>query len=419
MRVPHADVRLAGREGRRCRSRSSPGGRSRSTPPPTASRSPTRSSTRCSRCPTARRSRRRAGAAGWRTRPSTTSSPVSRSPRWRSDLWTPSRVPPDSHWLAQLFTQRLRDSFFTGSAAKFVTWSMHSDDETWVFKGVTRWTKEEELPRLIASIDAGRPVVLGLVVARNLAAIGDNHQVIAYGYEQDRTTGRTTVLDPRQQHAPQGGDAHVRGGPARLDRVQRPLVARLLPAGLHAHDARGCSPRRRPACKDPVSTGDTVKLSHVWTGLTLHSHDLPYTHPGSDGLQQVTCFGGCRRQRPLAAGRDRRDPGRHRPARRVGRPAAARLDRAVAAQQRGRAVAALPPAAGQRLGHRRRRRGLAGRGRRRAAVDRRRPRPPRARRDGHRPALPPRLRPSADRRPAGGHRPTASATSTTGGRSSS
>ena len=72
---------------------------------------------------------------------------ASRCPRWRSDLWTPSRVPPDSHWLAQLFTQRLRDSFFTGSAAKFVTWSMHSDDATWVFKGVTRWTKEEELPR--------------------------------------------------------------------------------------------------------------------------------------------------------------------------------------------------------------------------------------------------------------------------------
>src|SRR4051812_26891598 len=36
-------------------------------------------------------------------------------PVWRSDLWAPGRVPPDSHWLAQLFTHRLRDSFFTGS----------------------------------------------------------------------------------------------------------------------------------------------------------------------------------------------------------------------------------------------------------------------------------------------------------------
>ena len=108
-------------------------------------------------------------------------------PRWRSDLYGPGRVPPDGHWLAQYFTARLRDSFFTGSAAKFVTWSLHSDDPTWVFKGVSRWTKEEELPRLVASIDRGRPVVLGLVVARSLGAIGDNHQVVAYGYEKAPT----------------------------------------------------------------------------------------------------------------------------------------------------------------------------------------------------------------------------------------
>lgn len=212
-------------------------------------------------------------------------------PTWRSDLWTPSRVPPDSHWLAQLFTQRLRDSFFTGSAAKFVTWSMHSDDETWVFKGVTRWTKEEELPRLVSSIDAGRPVVLGLVVARNLGSIGDNHQVVAYGYDQDRATGRTTVHvydsnSPRKavtltseadQHDWTASNGHSWRGFFLQDYT--PRRPRVLT-------------RRPPGVKDPVSTGDTVKLSHVWTGLTLHSHDLPYTHPGSDGLQQVTCFAG-------------------------------------------------------------------------------------------------------------------------------
>ena len=168
---------------------------------------------------------------------------------------------------------------------------MHSDDETWVFKGVTRWTKEEELPRLIASIDAGRPVVLGLVVARNLAAIGDNHQVIAYGYEQDRATGRTTVLihdsnTPRKavtltseadQHDWTASNGHSWRGFFLQDYT--PRRPRVLT-------------KKAPGVKDPVSTGDTVKLSHVWTGLTLHSHDLPYTHPGSDGLQQVTCFGG-------------------------------------------------------------------------------------------------------------------------------
>ncbi|WP_315096139.1 MIR domain-containing protein [uncultured Cellulomonas sp.] len=213
------------------------------------------------------------------------------APRWRADLWAPSRVPPDSHWLARLFTQRLRDSFFTGSAAKFVTWSMHSDDETWVFKGVRRWTKEEELPRVIRSIDAGRPVVLGLVVARDLASVGHNHQVIAYGYEQDRESGRTTV---------QVYDNNSPGRAVTLTSEQ----GQSDWTASNGHVWRGFfvqdyTPRRprvltrnAPDVKDRVSTGDTVKLSHVWTGLTLHSHDRPYTHRGTDGHQQVTCFGG-------------------------------------------------------------------------------------------------------------------------------
>ena len=92
--------------------------------------------------------------------------------------------------------------------------------------------------------------------------------------------------------------------------------------------------KHAPDGKDQVSTGDTVKLSHVWTGHTLHSHDLPYTHPGSDGLQQVTCFAGSDdNDRWLLVG----DAGRcrHRPAARVGRAPAAQVDRSVVAQ-RGR-----------------------------------------------------------------------------------
>jgi hypothetical protein len=50
---------------------------------------------------------------------------------------------------------------------------------------VTAWTKEVELPRLRRSIDAGRPVVLGLVAARDLAEVARNRQVVAYGYDQD------------------------------------------------------------------------------------------------------------------------------------------------------------------------------------------------------------------------------------------
>jgi len=42
----------------------------------------------------------------------------------------------------------------------------------------------------------------------------------------------------------------------------------------------------------PLVYGATFKLSHGWTGRTLHSHALNYGHAGSSGQQQVTCFEG-------------------------------------------------------------------------------------------------------------------------------
>lgn len=48
----------------------------------------------------------------------------------------------------------------------------------------------KEIPKLIQSIDNGKPVVLGLIKARSLGELGLNHQVVAYGYEyfkKDRT----------------------------------------------------------------------------------------------------------------------------------------------------------------------------------------------------------------------------------------
>ena len=206
-------------------------------------------------------------------------------PRWSADLWAPGRVPPDGHWLADYFTTRLRDSFFTGSAAKFLTWSIQPDDALWVLKGVSRWTKEEELPRLMASIDRGRPVVLGLVVARSLRAVGDNHQVVAYGYE--RTDERTTVhiydnnSPGRDVTLTSTADQHdwtASNGPTWRGFFVQDYTPRLPPVLT----------KRPPERKDRVSTGDTVKLSHVWTGRTLHSHQLVY----ADGHQQVTGFSG-------------------------------------------------------------------------------------------------------------------------------
>lgn len=102
-------------------------------------------------------------------------------------------VPPDDHPLAQYIYQRQLDSFFTLSAVKFFTWSLAPDGGSFLLRGVTRRTKEEEFKKLRESIDRGVPAPIGLIVARDLSALGRNHQVVAYGYDYDETTKKMTV----------------------------------------------------------------------------------------------------------------------------------------------------------------------------------------------------------------------------------
>ena len=94
-------------------------------------------------------------------------------------------VPPDGHPLADYIYKRLIDSFGKGSSHKYITLSGASDHETAVAKGLTKWSKEDEFPKIKAQIDKGIPVVLGLIYARNMLDSGQNHQVVAYGYSYD------------------------------------------------------------------------------------------------------------------------------------------------------------------------------------------------------------------------------------------
>jgi hypothetical protein len=41
-----------------------------------------------------------------------------------------------------------------------------------------------------------------------------------------------------------------------------------------------------------VQFGTTLRLQHINSTCNLHSHPFPYTHPGTTGQQQVTCFAG-------------------------------------------------------------------------------------------------------------------------------
>jgi hypothetical protein len=124
-------------------------------------------------------------------------------PSHRPEDFPDRAVPEDGTRLADYIHKRLFDSFATWSARQFLTWTLAEDHPTWSYPGVVGWTREE-LPRLRRSIDAGRPVVLGLVGARSLDEVARNRQVVAYGYDDDgagppaqpgRTATRVLVYD--------------------------------------------------------------------------------------------------------------------------------------------------------------------------------------------------------------------------------
>ena len=119
-------------------------------------------------------------------------------PTHRPEDFHGAGVPEDGTRLADYLYKRLFDSFATGSACQFVTLTLAADQPTWADPGVLARTRDEALPRLRRRLDAGRPVVLGLVAATTLEDLASNHQVVAYGYEVDDATGamRITVYDP-------------------------------------------------------------------------------------------------------------------------------------------------------------------------------------------------------------------------------
>lgn len=92
-----------------------------------------------------------------------------------------SDVPPDGHPLADYIYARQKDSVFRGrgmlDGAKFLRWSGKSTTT------LVRKTQTQEIPKIRRSIDAGEPLVLGLIGETEHHQQTNNHQVVCYGYE--------------------------------------------------------------------------------------------------------------------------------------------------------------------------------------------------------------------------------------------
>jgi hypothetical protein len=118
---------------------------------------------------------------------------------WHARIHIPATtdLPPDGEPLADYIYDRLRTSMLD-NWEKFVLF-MHTPDHRTAFGGigVSRMVREQELPRLMALLDDGEPQPLGLTQARSLRELAHDHQVVAYGYEQDATKTRIFIWDNR------------------------------------------------------------------------------------------------------------------------------------------------------------------------------------------------------------------------------
>ena len=102
--------------------------------------------------------------------------------------------------LYDFIVDRLFASFgLPAIALKYYDWMCTADHDTLLKTGVSRRTIVDEWPRIKAEIDANRPCCLGLVTVFSLnpGDLGQNHQVMAYGYDLDAAQNLTLRLyDP-------------------------------------------------------------------------------------------------------------------------------------------------------------------------------------------------------------------------------
>jgi hypothetical protein len=108
------------------------------------------------------------------------------------DYFEANRLPPPDDeppaWGTPLFryiVRRLFDSFNLPSGPlKYYAWMSLPDEDTWYARGLVRRTFREEWPRLRAELERGRLAPFGFIRHRsaNPFRVGENHQVLAYGY---------------------------------------------------------------------------------------------------------------------------------------------------------------------------------------------------------------------------------------------
>jgi hypothetical protein len=101
--------------------------------------------------------------------------------------------------LFEYLTRRLLDSFNGVSGVfKYLAWMQFPDDTHWYnpSRSIGWHTVNGEWPAIKADLDDGQLCPLGVVEVKSLnpLELGNNHQVLAYGYDLDEGAGDLKVL---------------------------------------------------------------------------------------------------------------------------------------------------------------------------------------------------------------------------------
>ncbi|MDQ6613947.1 MAG: hypothetical protein M3083_04175 [Actinomycetota bacterium] len=115
----------------------------------------------------------------------------------------PDPQPAQGSPLFRYIVKRLFDSWnLPTGVLTYYQWMTLPDADTGVWlatlRGVGSRTIEDEWPTIRSDLDAGRPAPLGLVTVAspNPAQLGENHQVLAYGYDLNGDQLTIKVYDP-------------------------------------------------------------------------------------------------------------------------------------------------------------------------------------------------------------------------------
>lgn len=175
---------------------------------------------------------------------------------WTNKLATPTdgSLPQDGSLLGDYIYSRLIDSM-VANGPKFFHFMQTPDHPTWLWGiGVARATREEEYPRIKARLDQGIPCPIGLTRSRDIGSMGNDHQVVAYGYEDgdpnsklivwdNRSPGKEITLEFKTAYDP--GDRDIRLGTEAWRGFFLEAYAPVLPAFLQP--GRLLSDRSDPA----------------------------------------------------------------------------------------------------------------------------------------------------------------------------